>query len=69
MTGNQMTTRYVKHVLFILIQLVMFKQAMMALRSVRGVAQPSPICNDMKTVQGVMGNEIVSVLRDTWCTG
>ena len=28
-------------------------------------AQPSPICNDMKTVQGVMGNEMVNVLRDT----
>ena len=32
-------------------------------------AQPSPICNDMKTVQGIMGNQIVSVLRDTGCTG
>ena len=32
-------------------------------------AQPSPICNDMKTVKGVMGNEMVSVLRDTGCTG
>ena len=30
-------------------------------------AQP-PICNDMKTVQGIMGNEMVSVLRDTGCT-
>ena len=36
MTGNQMKTRYVEHTLFILIQLVMFKQAMTALRSVRG---------------------------------
>ena len=32
-------------------------------------AQPSPICNDMKTVQGIMGNQMVSVLRDTGCTG
>ena len=32
-------------------------------------AQPSPICNDMKTIQGIMGNEMVSVLRDTGCTG
>ena len=32
-------------------------------------AQPSPICNDIKTVQGVMGNKMVSVLRDTGCTG
>ena len=32
-------------------------------------AQASPICNDMKTVQGVMGKEMVSVLRDTGCTG
>ena len=31
--------------------------------------QPSPICNDMKTIQGVMGNEMVSVLHDTGCTG
>ena len=31
-------------------------------------AQPSPICN-MKTIQGIMGNEMVSVLRDTGCTG
>ena len=28
-------------------------------------AQPSPIYNDMKTEQGVMGKEMVSVLRDT----
>ena len=32
-------------------------------------AQASPICNDMKTVQGVMGKEMVSVLHDTGCTG
>ena len=32
-------------------------------------AQPSPICNDMKTVQGIMGNDMVSVLRDTGCNG
>ena len=32
-------------------------------------AQPSPICNDMKTVQGIMGNEMVSILRHTGCTG
>ena len=32
-------------------------------------AQPSPICNDMKTVQSIMGNQMVSVLRDTGCTG
>ena len=32
-------------------------------------AQPSLICNYMKTVQGVMGKEMVSVLRDTGCTG
>ena len=32
-------------------------------------AQHSPICKYMKTVQGVMGNEMVSVLRDTGCTG
>ena len=32
-------------------------------------AQSSTICNDMKTVQGVIGNELVRVLRDTGCTG
>ena len=77
MTGNQMTTRYVEHVLFILIQLAMFKQAVGTKVSpgtedalkVSTTARPSPICNDMKTVQGIMGNEMVSVLRDTGCTG
>ena len=32
-------------------------------------AQHSAICNDMKTVQGVMENGMVSVLCDTGCTG
>ena len=32
-------------------------------------AQPLPICNDMNTVQGVIGKEMVSGLRDTGCTG
>ena len=31
-------------------------------------AQASPSCYDMKTAQGVMGKEMVSVLRDTGCT-
>ena len=33
------------------------------------IAQPSPICNDMKTIQGIMGNKMVSALRNTGCTG
>ena len=36
MSVNQRTIKYVEHVLFILIQLAMFKQAMAALRLVRG---------------------------------
>ena len=72
-----MKTRYVEHVLFILCY--SYVQASNdgtkvspgtddALK-VNTTAQPSHICNDMKTVQGVMGNEMVSVLRDTRCIG
>ena len=31
--------------------------------------QPSPSCNDMKTVQDIMVKVMVSVLCDTGCTG